>query len=344
MQTASLGLSAEDVKRLLAEVDENENNLISYAEFVPLAVDVVQIMRLQDDYAVHVDDVTDELMDAAVQILNMDEAQFIAEVMAAVGRTGQSSLDKTQLKALLRSPRFNLTKQQANAAAGEFGSMEAVDADSCKALFAVVLKEIAFALASQNLGEVGVVLTKILEVYDKDSTGLLDAPLVKKGLQTGFPHLTRLQVQSLMNGAPMDEETGQMEYKRHLPKLTALIKAYSSPEAFAERNELSQRAEFQPAQLMGGEDKAGFDKRLKALFDEADKDHSGMLDPAEFETVLKNMDLGLLPDEIDYLLEYGDKDGDGQISIDEFTEIAYSTLSMLARERAINATMYAEAY
>jgi hypothetical protein len=89
------------------------------------------------------------------------------------------------------------------------------------------------------------------------------------------------QVQSLMNGAPMDEETGQMEYKRHLPKLTALIKAYSSPEAFAERNELSQRAEFQPAQLMGGEDKAGFDKRLKALFDEADKDHSGMLDPAE---------------------------------------------------------------
>ena len=47
MKTAQLGLSSDDVKHLLAEADEDGNGLIEYAEFVPLAVDVVQTLRLK---------------------------------------------------------------------------------------------------------------------------------------------------------------------------------------------------------------------------------------------------------------------------------------------------------
>jgi Ca2+-binding EF-hand superfamily protein len=39
---ADLGLSDREVKRVMAEADFNDDGEISYAEFIPLAVDLVQ--------------------------------------------------------------------------------------------------------------------------------------------------------------------------------------------------------------------------------------------------------------------------------------------------------------
>ena len=47
METADLGLKKQELHMLLAEADENSDGNISYAEFVPLAVEVVQMIRLK---------------------------------------------------------------------------------------------------------------------------------------------------------------------------------------------------------------------------------------------------------------------------------------------------------
>lgn len=47
MMTADIGLSKADIQLMISEADEDESGHIEYAEFVPLAVDVVQTMRLK---------------------------------------------------------------------------------------------------------------------------------------------------------------------------------------------------------------------------------------------------------------------------------------------------------
>ena len=42
LRNADLGLSNEDVKRVMSEADEDEDGFINYTEFVPVAVQVLQ--------------------------------------------------------------------------------------------------------------------------------------------------------------------------------------------------------------------------------------------------------------------------------------------------------------
>ena len=120
-----------------------------------------------------------------------------------------------------------------------------------------------------------------------------------------------------------------------MPKLAAMINAAGDPAAIAERAELAARAEFQPVELMNGQDKAAFEAKLKALFAEADLDGNGSLDVHEFTRCLTNSDLGLTMADVQYLLEEGDTDGDSMISYEEFAAIAYDALANLSREKAI---------
>ena len=61
MHTAQLGLKEHEIKALLADVDEDNNGTISYDEFVPFAVEVVQTMRLKQRYEEYADEMSDEL-------------------------------------------------------------------------------------------------------------------------------------------------------------------------------------------------------------------------------------------------------------------------------------------
>ena len=60
MQTASLGLSGASLL-LLAEADENSDGQITYQEFVPLAVEVIQTMRLKARYDEVEEEINEEL-------------------------------------------------------------------------------------------------------------------------------------------------------------------------------------------------------------------------------------------------------------------------------------------
>jgi len=344
MATADLGLSKSALKTLLAEADENNDGVVTYAEFVPLAVEVIQTMRLKQRYQYLEADITEEHRFTAEQIVGLDASQFAAFVRDASARLGTGgALTKSQLKALLKQPALGLSKQQANTAAIEMPADAdgSVSVDSLvEGLYEVVIKVVADVLARQNLGEVGDMIVAILEFYDKESVGYLDKKVVKSALLQAFPFVTKLQLTSLIAEAPIDAE-GMLAWKEFLPKLTAYIKAYADPEATRERFEMAQRAEFAPVEMMGQMDKKKFDEKLGNLFRQADADNSGTLDAAEFHACVDGMDLGLSHGDIRELMEYFDADGDNTISIDEFLEVGYTVLAQLAREKKIFEEMYA---
>lgn len=343
MATASLGLSESEIKLLLAESDENADGSVSYAEFVPLAVEVVQTMRLKQRYEEYEEDVTAELRDAALAIISKS-ADEVAAIVLAAGEKSSGVLSKAMVKAMLRNPAMALSKQQITSAVaavpfGPDGSVAA--AELAPRMHEVLVGAVVRALQMQNIGAVGEEIAGVLRHYDKEGSGFLDPRVAKNGLMQAFPFLTRLQGNALLSdpAAPYDAD-GKLAYMEYLPKLEAMIKAMGDPSAIRERAELAARAEIQPVALMSGVDREHFDRQLGALFKEADADGSGALDPSEFRSCMAKADLGLSDGDIFELLEMFDADGDGHIGIDEFMALAYDVLATMSRERAIMKTLY----
>lgn len=345
MATADLGLSKQEVKMLLAEADENNDGTITYQEFVPLAVETVQTMRLKQRYVEYEADIEQELLDCAMSIVGKTVDEFNAYVKQSCEKLGSGGVfSRNQLKALLKAPALGLSKQQANQAAQEvtYDASGAVGLDALvtplNGLYETVIGVVAEALRQANTGEVGAELTQIFEYYDKESTGLLEKKVARSALLNGYPFITRLQATSLFSDAPTDE-SGLVQWKTFLPKLTALIKAMGDPQAIRERAELQLRSEFTPVEMMSHLDQQQFERTIAALFKEADQDGNGQLDVHEFQRVLGNPDIGLRLEEIDALRDFFDSDGDAMISLQEFTEMAYNSLGQLAREREIMKAM-----
>jgi Ca2+-binding EF-hand superfamily protein len=344
METANMGLSSAEVKLLLAEADENSDKTISYQEFVPLAVEVIQTMRLKARYDEFEEDVREELRDAASMIIGMSAEEVAGAVAEAADKVGQGgSLSKAQVKGLLKQPSFGLSKQQVSSAiaAVGFGSDGLIESAGLAAnLYEILLAVVASALQMQSLGALGDEIVKVFTVYDKEDTGYLQPKVAKTALLQAFPFTTRVQINALISdpSAPYSEE-GKLCWREYLPKITGCIQAMGDPAAIRERSELAARAEFQPVQMMSHVDREGFESSLRQLFNEADKDGNGVLDPHEFRRCLGEADLGLSHADMQDLMDHADADGDALISIDEFVQLAYGVLAQLSRERAIMKAM-----
>merc|ERR1719446_648809 len=98
-----------------------------------------------------------------------------------------------------------------------------------------------------------------------------------------------------------------------------MVKAMTDPHTIVERQQMLDRAEFTPLQIMNGREKEAVENMLRELFNEADKDKNGFLDRSEFEECLGNAELGLSPSEIQLLLDTFDANNDGKMSYVEFT-------------------------
>jgi len=345
LNTADLGLSVNELKLLLSEADENSDGKVTFVEFVPLAVEVVQVMRLktrvEEDELVQ----NESYRDVAASIIALSPEDMEQLVMKAAGgeRASGGLLSRPQVKGILRSPQIGLSKRQVNDAASsiEYDGDGMIRAEVlAPTLYQVVEKAVMDALRMQNVGEVGAELTRLCEFYDKSSSGFLDPPLLKQALCQGFSFLTMLQVNALVSDKDVPRNTeGQIAWREHLPKLTAIIKGMGDPEAMMERAELAARAEFQPVELMNGMERAQMDEMLADLFRQADADGNGTLDHQEFFDCMIKADLGFTNDDIYDLIASFDADGDGKISYDEFMFLAYDVLAKLARERALMQAM-----
>lgn len=107
LQDADLGLTRHEVNVLMLEVDENEDGLISYEEFIPVCFDVLVQIVAQD------------VAQEKVPSEERQVAEFLSDlfVQADVDRRGR--LHRSLLRDLLRTAELGLTRIQIHAIMGE---------------------------------------------------------------------------------------------------------------------------------------------------------------------------------------------------------------------------------
>lgn len=128
LHTANLGLSKREVKRVLAEADENEDGQIEYAEFVPIAIELVQAMYAKADAAAAKGEQEEAARQSAeAHLIHGMPREAIEALMSDVfykaDLDGSGALSRREFHACLREADLGLTRQEINLIMAE------VDAD-----------------------------------------------------------------------------------------------------------------------------------------------------------------------------------------------------------------------
>lgn len=76
----NLGISSQDLQSVISESDKNENGVIDYSEFVPLAADLIQSFRAQSKARKLIKEEDIQIDDKILSAVSKDEIHTIAEL------------------------------------------------------------------------------------------------------------------------------------------------------------------------------------------------------------------------------------------------------------------------
>ena len=141
------------------------------------------------------------------------------------------------------------------------------------------------------------------------------------------------------------DENGVVDYKEFTPFLHGLMAAVRSKNAARAARDERDRATRDEAQLsfVKGMTHDELDATLRRVFEEADLDGNGSLDPREFSKALRVADLGLSKKEINLLLAESDKNADGVVDYDEFVPVCFDILVERAKNKRLESGASADA-
>lgn len=366
MEQVELGISPQELRFVISEADENENGVVDYEEFVPLAVDLIQSFRarnraktLNSQQDVLVDDQilqaisAPELEQAAKvcleKLLDYDKKSYGLIRVAEFKRC----LNAVAASVGLRDSEINLLSQLLPR--DQFGRLKY---NSSATSFVDYLSKVRFmTMKNAMIESQGSGLQKYLLEMCKEEEKKYDEENLKNSrsgdLKTAPPgcipcrslieiltnsprlSLSRLQVLVIMSEASVLD--GYINYYQFIPVVTKAIELMFEPKALRQRAELIARTDLSPEALLHGMglSRDAFEQRLLTLFKSYDIDHNGTLDQNEFIACLESLELQLTKGEMVALMASADVAQHGFLNFDDFVKFFANNLLHLEREKRI---------
>merc|ERR1719183_891533 len=106
----------DEIYRFLAEADMNEDGMVEYEEFIPLALQIIQGMYAKKRLEQHMVDVTQHAEDLLVHGMAREELQEVVEsIFKRMDTDGSGILSKQEFVAALTSMELGLARREINA-------------------------------------------------------------------------------------------------------------------------------------------------------------------------------------------------------------------------------------
>lgn len=365
MERIEVGITPQELRFVIAEADENENGFIDYAEFVPLAVDMIQAFRARTRAKRNQDLLESSVEDEVMHLVSNDEIARITRIffekVTQIDTRKSGALRPTELRRCLKSVAYcGLTNSEINMICqilpkDPFGRLTYRDFQ--KHLYKVkiaAMRNMVLELQGNDIHrylmqicrdeerrlyaeerKLQFVPSKRDDPNDNDSlTGLLPLRnLINIMIMSPRLSLSRLQVMVIASEAEVVD--GKVNYLRFAPMAAKTIEIMFEPKALRQRAELIETSDLSPEVLLNGTSEDVFQKRLLTLFKSYDIEKRGELNPRQFRACLESMDLQLSPGEILSLMALADDDNNGYINFEEFSGFCLTNLLHLEREKHI---------
>lgn len=366
MEQVELGISPQELRFVISEADENENGVVDYEEFVPLAVDLIQSFRARNR-AKTISSQQDVLVDDQIlQTISSSELDLASKVclekLMEYDKKNYGLIRVSEFKRCLSSiaPSVGLLESEINLLSqllprDQFNRLKY---NSTPTSFFEHLSKVRFmTMKNAMIESQGSGLQKYLLELCKDEEKKNDEENMKNsrgGDQKGAPpgyipcrslisiltnsprlSLSRLQVLVIMSEASVLD--GHINYYQFIPIVTKAIELMFEPKALRQRAELIARTDLSPEALLQGMGMSqdAFEDRLLTLFKSYDIDHNGTLDQNEFIACLESLELQLTKGEMVALMASADVAQHGFLGFEDFVKFFSHNLLHLEREKRI---------
>lgn len=363
MEQVELGISPQELRFVISEADENENGVVDYEEFVPLAVDLIQSFRARNRaktiYSQR-DVEVDELIMKAISTKELEQvANICLEKIYEIDAKKYGLIRVPELKRCLNGVAA-IAGLKENEISMICQMLPRDQFDRCKYNtapnnFLEILSKVRFITMKNALIESsGSGLQKYLldlcreeearihsdghlKVVNKDShasTGKIPfRALINILTNSSRLSLSRLQVLVIMSEAHVHE--GMINYFQFVPVVAKAIEIMFEPKALRQRAELIEKTDLSPEALLQGMHSDMFEQRLMTLFKSYDIDKSGSLDQNKFIACLESLDLQLSYAEMVALMASADVDHTGALKFPQFMGFFTHNLLNLEKERHV---------
>jgi Ca2+-binding EF-hand superfamily protein len=357
-KAGDLGLTDDEIAVMLSYADENEDGVIEYKEFVPMAAEMMQNVearRLAVQVMQDRDLVAEEAANRELYSLEMQyTVELILTRLASCDPDGTGIVSRGDFYRAISHRKIGLMRHEINLVMSNCtpaGEVEGKSGDGSgeprvnygnvmQLLLAVRHHTARQAVLSQSQTGLEKTLMNACMSSDPSGTGmirLVDMKAVLANLRGVL--INRLQLYSLLADAEITwdaaSECDVLDYQAFVPRAAVALQIMFDPIAVSERTKLVQRAEVQPVELLDGRDRSAIEAELGALFQKFDADGNGFLDRGEFRRCLQSTELKLSKEEVAILMNAADADQNKKVDYAEFIEFAYNILLHLARERAL---------
>lgn len=281
-----LGLPAKDARAIWSLVDVDGDGNITYEEFVPAAVDLIQAMYAREEITYEDEYEKDAAKEEAYNhLINGFSREQVEAIMTDAFRQADADnsgyLDASEFRACIRSADLGLTRKEINvlmAQADEDGdgniSYEEFVPVSFEILVEVLANDMLKSKKSEDAAAIEQYLQLIWAEEDLDGSGRLPPAKLTAKLIAADLGLTRVQTHSVIAGGQAGKD-GMVDYRSLAPKAAKLIERLGSQEAQMERWEKMNALEDGDRVLgMGQED---FDATIKQAFYARDPDGTGVI-------------------------------------------------------------------
>lgn len=172
--------------------------------------------------------------------------------------------------------------------------------------------------------------------FDKDKNGVLDVWEFKEVLKSSALDFSKAEIRHIVAECDADGN-GNIDYREFVPIFYELTSAIRSKADAREAHDAEVDAKRSALELafVRGMTRGELDATFRRVFDAADADGNGVLDPSEFLAALHSADLGLSKKEINALLSESDVNEDGVVEYEEFVPLCFEVLVERAKNKQL---------
>ena len=222
-------LSDHDILDIMAEADENDDGVIEYQEFVPIALDIIESIMTTRSFD---EDQADKYEQAERVLHGMNQIeleQLLESIFNEADSDGNGFLDRAEFKRCLQDESLGLTRREINVVLSQADQLsEGVVTyhTFLPFIFDLLVKVFARGLAQLD-GDalqtaVAEKLTKHFVHADTFDTGALSFEQLKQLLRTADLGLRQLHINAVLSYAE-EAEDGTVDYRQFVRDTTPLI-------------------------------------------------------------------------------------------------------------------------